>query len=280
VKLPIQCATDVSDGILAIIQESGEMGVSNSAAVIENGHALVVDTMLLPEMAHGITETLRFRGARAVLVLNTHHHIDHIGGNVHFSSCPIIAHPVAVEIIRQMSADTTVATRLIPRFAAEIPRRLQVPESLYNRLTASESLPGGGELLTFSPAHTAADVAVWMPEQRVLLAGDLCFNGVTPLAIHGRLQDWVAALEILIALAPVVVVPGHGPLATVATLETLHSYLQAMTAVARRIAAGEITMSDSLEMFDPGDVGNWLEPGRTMMNLRQAVREAQQEVVH
>lgn len=62
------------------------------------------------------------------------------------------------------------------------------------------------------PAHTAGDLAVWLPDVRVLFVGDLLFHQVTPLVFMGsvggarRALDWIAAFE------PDHVVPGHGPL--------------------------------------------------------------------
>ena len=67
-------------------------------------------------------------------------------------------------------------------------------------------------LLSVGPAHTAGDVLVHLPEDDVVFAGDVIFRGCTPLGWEGTFASWIAALERILALAPAVIVPGHGPL--------------------------------------------------------------------
>ena len=60
--------------------------------------------------------------------------------------------------------------------------------------------------------HTAADLIVWLPAERILATGDLV---VSPVPLVGGEQShvraWPAALDAVIALDPVAFVPGHGP---------------------------------------------------------------------
>ena len=50
------------------------------------------------------------------------------------------------------------------------------------------------------PAHTTNDVVAWIPERKVLFAGDLVFNGGTPFVLMGSVGGSLAALERLRAL--------------------------------------------------------------------------------
>lgn len=270
--LPDQRAIEVAEGITAVLQEPGTLGLSNACLVIEDGRAMVVDTMLLPEMAAGVAAVLARRGARADVVLHTHHHLDHVGGNAAFPGTRVVAHPAAVADIKQMLDNITVFDWLIPRFAgrfADLQVRLPEPTE-----PAALAPPLGGRPLPFGPAHSRTDVALWFPDQRVLVAGDLCVNGVTPLAIHGRQDGWIAALDELLALDPAVVVPGHGALAGPAELRVLRDYLRRVSALGRRAAADGAGPDEALAGFDPGPAGDWLEPERTRQNLIRAIGEA------
>ena len=112
--------------------------------------------------------------------------------------------------------------RLMPHFRGRFDDlELVIPEPAVDQL----SLPRGGELHIFTPAHTLADLAVWFPESRVLLAGDISFVGVTPLAVHGLLSGWIKAIDILLALNPEVVVPGHGAIGSCCDLRMQRDYL-------------------------------------------------------
>jgi cyclase len=60
--------------------------------------------------------------------------------------------------------------------------------------------------------HTDGDLAVFLPAERVVIAGDLV---AAPIPFVGASQsyvtEWTATLEQLLALHPQVIVPGHGP---------------------------------------------------------------------
>jgi cyclase len=68
------------------------------------------------------------------------------------------------------------------------------------------------EIRRLGRGHTEADLAVWLPQERVLASGDLV---VWPVPLVGSEQsqvaDWVRSLDALLALKPALIVPGHGP---------------------------------------------------------------------
>src|SRR5439155_2661169 len=96
---PPQRAVEVADGVVAIVHGRGETGVSNAGVVHDDGSALVIDTMMFPEMAEGIVAELPRLAALADVVLNTHHHVDHVGGNAVFEDARLVAHPQAADAI-------------------------------------------------------------------------------------------------------------------------------------------------------------------------------------
>jgi cyclase len=69
---------------------------------------------------------------------------------------------------------------------------------------------GGREFRFFRlPGHTAGDVAVFLPAEKILLAGDLLVYPV-PFCADSHPSDWIASLEALSRLDAKVIVPGHG----------------------------------------------------------------------
>ncbi|HKJ76976.1 MAG TPA: MBL fold metallo-hydrolase [Gammaproteobacteria bacterium] len=68
------------------------------------------------------------------------------------------------------------------------------------------------ELRHVGPAHTPGDSIVWLPEERVVFAGDVVFvERMLRVAPHSSSRAWLAAFEAMAALEPETVVPGHGP---------------------------------------------------------------------
>ena len=57
--------------------------------------------------------------------------------------------------------------------------------------------------------HSAGDVVVWIPEQRMLVTGDLVV-GPTPYATYYNIPGMEKAIQALIAMNPAIVIPGHG----------------------------------------------------------------------
>ena len=80
------------------------------------------------------------------------------------------------------------------------------------------------ELHHLGPAHTPGDIYVWLPQQQIVFTGDIVYVqrmlGVIPVSSS---KNWLAVFENMAALAPKIVVPGHGH---VTNLEeaTAHTY--------------------------------------------------------
>lgn len=270
---PGQRAVEVAPGIVAVLQEAGGMGVANATVVIHSRQAVVVDTMLLPRMAAGIHAVLAKQNVPARLVINTHHHMDHVGGNVAFPGVPVVAIPQTAEFIADMAADGAFLPKVMPGFASELGQiQLRAPAAVP---AAQMPVPAPDmKVLTFSDAHTPADLALWLSRDRILIAGDLCSSGIVPLALHGDAAGWVTALDRLIALRPEIVIPGHGTVCGLAELAAVRRYLAAITSLARRGHEAGAEVEDLLPELDPGPVGDWREPERTRMNLAAALRRA------
>lgn len=60
-------------------------------------------------------------------------------------------------------------------------------------------------------AHTPGDSYVWLPQRRILFAGDIVYvQRMLGVIDVSRSATWLEAFETLVALGPRVVVPGHG----------------------------------------------------------------------
>jgi len=75
------------------------------------------------------------------------------------------------------------------------------------------------ELHYYGRGNTEGDAVVFLPRERILVAGDLVVAPV-PLCFNSHPREWIAALNRLLALRPAVIVPGHGPVMTDVTYMT------------------------------------------------------------
>ena len=84
----------------------------------------------------------------------------------------------------------------------------------YPNVTFSDSLTilmGGREIqLLHAQAITTGDTYLYLPKEKVLVTGDILLSPY-PFAIGGTYPaEWLSALEKFAALAPNVIIPGHG----------------------------------------------------------------------
>ena len=81
------------------------------------------------------------------------------------------------------------------------------------------------ELLRLRNAHSEADTAVWLPQERVLFAASVAIpnslNNVRPFV---TIPDILAATRMLRSLNPEVVVPGHGSFGTTKIFDDSERY--------------------------------------------------------
>lgn len=90
------------------------------------------------------------------------------------------------------------------------------------------------EIIQLGRANTDGDAVVWLPRQRLLVAGDIVVSPI-PFAFNVYPAEWMAVIEQLKAYDFDVLVPGHGlPMRDRSYLDQL---LEAMTEVRTQVAA-------------------------------------------
>lgn len=234
-------AREVAPGAVAYLQPNGGLGEANVGLVVADGESLVVDTgwdhtqasRLLGQIAPWIA------GSPITTVVNTHSNGDHWWGNaVMPADATIISSQAGAAGMRTETPSGMAALRTGLSLACHLPLprrvrstirdgaheltpfdfaavRRRFPDTTFSG-TLDVALPGGRrvELIEVRPAHTAGDLMVVDHGSGTVFAGDLLFIGQTPIMWAGPAANWIDALERLVALAPVAIVPGHGSLAT------------------------------------------------------------------
>jgi len=102
------------------------------------------------------------------------------------------------------------------------------------------------ELAFHGRAHTDADISVFVPDAKVLFAGDLIENGAPPSFGDGYPIDWPNAVEQLLPLAIGAVVPGHGPIGDLAFVQAQLGAFRGLADLAREINDGSLNIETAL----------------------------------
>jgi cyclase len=141
----------------------------------------------------------------------------------------------------------------------------------------------------FGRGNTRGDLSVWLPDDRVLVTGDLLVNPA-PYAFGAYLGDWAKTLGGLRALNAAVIIPGHGAIQRDWAyfdlfVELLNSTLsQARAAVTRGLdleaTRKAVDLSQLRERFTRGDaaIGRSFDAFYTSPAVERAWLEARGEL--
>ena len=128
-------------------------------------------------------------------------------------------------------------------------------------------------LIEVGPSHTPGDLIAWVPDARVAIAADILFIGVTPIMWAGPVENWIAALERLLALGAERFVPGHGPVCGPEEVRRLLDYWRWLDAAARqRLDAGMSAPETARDIVLGGELAehafaDWLAPERALISV-------------
>jgi glyoxylase-like metal-dependent hydrolase (beta-lactamase superfamily II) len=209
-------------------------------------HAFVVDTLMSPQDMEPVLDLLRERaGDRRTVVVNTHHHWDHVYGNAAFPDVDIVAQRSCP---RLMQAQNTVSNESVPMPPAE---GVPLPTITFgDRLTYSD----GPETvhLIHTPGHSEDSLVVFLASARMLFGGDTVEWPLPNLAQRDGMDAWVNTLRQLKQLPADLIVPSHGPAMGKSLLDANERYIAALrTAVseAKLQGAGRNDLDLPLEQF-------------------------------
>jgi glyoxylase-like metal-dependent hydrolase (beta-lactamase superfamily II) len=191
-------------------------------------YLIAVDSGTTPAVSAAIMEMVKDDLAgRRLLVVNTHADYDHAWGNVTFADdgpypAPIIAMRLARErLLGQESRDRLERMRQQDETLNDV--HLVAPTLTFD----GDFQIDGGDLtvqLLATPGHTPDHVSIWIPELRLVLAGDAAefpFPWIDTPADMPLLRE---SLRRLVALEPFMVLPCHGETTTPDLLTNNHAY--------------------------------------------------------
>ena len=281
---------EVADGVWAYLQPDGGWGWSNAGLVTGGGASLLVDTLFDLRLTAEMLEVMRRTtpaAERIATVVNTHANGDHCYGNALVAGSDIISSARCAEEMAQLPPSTMAAMlRAAPSLgpAGEFLARIFAPFSFEGVPLTLPTRTFEGRLDLFvgdrpvslvevGPAHTAGDVVVHLPDEGIVFTGDILFHGGHPIVWTGPVANWITACERIMELAPTVVVPGHGPLATPAAVAELKGYFEFLTDEARIRFDGGMSPMEAARDIDLGPYSGWGEPERLVANVHALYRD-------
>jgi glyoxylase-like metal-dependent hydrolase (beta-lactamase superfamily II) len=279
---------EIGDGLFAYLQPQGQWGYSNAGLVLGDESSLLVDTLFDLRLTREMLAAMaRVRGQRPIkTVVNTHSNGDHCWGNQLVREAEIIASRRCAEELasippvglRALLKDDSLGEagaylrRIFGAFDFDGIELTPPTRTFDGELTLRV---GGREvqLIEVGPAHTAGDVLVFLPNERVIFTGDIVFAGGTPVVWAGPIGNWIRACERIVALGPTTVVPGHGPIGDLAAVRGMRDYLTYIDAEAAKRHAAGMSLQDAVRDIALGAFSSWLDKERLAVNVQAKYRE-------
>jgi glyoxylase-like metal-dependent hydrolase (beta-lactamase superfamily II) len=231
-----------------------------SSVVLTGSRAFVIDTLTGPQDMEPVRELLRGTTTRRPpVVVNTHHHWDHVYGNAAFEGMDIVAHATCPRLLREQER----LSREQEGFAAPPPpprEGLPAPGITFDQgmafLEDDEMVH-----LRHAPGHSPDSIVVWLERDRLMFAGDALEWPLPSLDSPGGLDTWLRTLASLKDLPIDAVVPSHGPVMGKTLIDANAAYIEGLRdAVAfikrsggdprgldlpvRRFVAADVTVDD------------------------------------
>lgn len=231
---------------------------SQSCVIVGDQDVLLYDVGTTPAGARALmADVKRITDKPIRTVVNSHFHYDHSFGNGAFApDVQIIGHRFTRTAIQ--SFDTLHREPFLSWIGRAEGTNLERSKEIVPippTVTFDTSLvinKGGREirLLFLGRGHTAGDVVLYLPKERIVCSGDLAEGGL-PYLGDGYFDEWVSTLEALKQLDWAVCLPGHGrPFSDKGHVTALQSYLTDAVEQISRIRMQGVPAEEALKRLD------------------------------
>ena len=276
----------VNDGIYHAVGTGSLAVVGNSSFIVNDHDVIVVDDHVSAAAAWILLEEIKEVTNKPVTtVINTHFHFDHAHGNQIFEpDVQIIGH----EFTRRMLLNNSIGMPLYRNYLTAMPgqiedlrkrigseadsaanaklqTQLQVAE---NNLASQKELRPTPPNLTLTTqmtlyrgkreiqirflgrGHTAGDVVVFLPNEKVVMTGDFLTSGLSNMS-DSYPEEWVASLDELKKLDFDTVLPGHGDAFTdKSKIDYFQAYLRDVWSEVNRLKKQGVSAEEAAKRAD------------------------------
>ncbi len=222
--------TRLSDRVIVLSHASLSELTINVIAVSTTNGIVVIDTSWLPVFANKCRELIirEFENDNFAYIINTHYHFDHSGGNQAFPGATVIGQenawedylrfedraPALIENIKKQAMDYTNQLKSLRAGTPEYEKLFQIVkanELFFKDFNGEIPFPSHGvtfaerltldlgdmhfKLYFYGKAHTDDNIFIYIPEEGLLLTGDVFYNGWFQIArnpYNKVIQRWLS----------------------------------------------------------------------------------------
>ena len=245
------------------------IGGDSNAGAIETPHGLmVIDAQQSRMLGEKFRDALKKSVAIPVrAVVNTHHHLDHVAGNVAFGDVPIVGHAKTLQALERelgpLTAEGAVASdtlskirmffggnfeELVPeqerswfieRVGGATPMAIRPPSETFADALEFRLPADTLRMEYWGPAHCGRDIVIYLEKAGAIFLGDLFFHGRFPWFGDCDLDGWIAVLDRVLTMDVKAVIPGHGEPSSLKEVAQFRDLLSSVRAAVERALKSE-----------------------------------------
>jgi cyclase len=251
----------------------------NSTVIVGDTGVVLIEPGGTDEVGRHIAAAVRRITPKPVThVINTHPHGDHYLGNVAFGGAKFISSERGRDMVLKTGDDW------VRKMERDVRRRFPgtrpvVADITYKEGTKTAVVLNGVAFIFWVPqgSHTVGDMLVHLPDDKVLVAGDILVNGVVPTMRDANIKNWINTLDELQKVEVNAFVPGHGPLMNKSDVKSLH---HSMSTFYSRVKEGFLNGLTEFEIRRSLDLSDWERFERSYAigsNINRAYRENEED---
>lgn len=237
--------TKIADGVYAYADVKNMSAANsfgaNAGVIIGKGGIVVVDTLVSAKEADRLIRDIRALSALPVrYAVNTHWHLDHAFGNCRFAAmgAAIVAHASEQDKLALYGPATLKNPQTygmtVQDFAGTT---IAAPNLTFTDRMAIDLDGQRIELIHVAPSHSDGSLLVYLPDKKILFAGDVLFTGYHAFAGDGDIDGWLKTLDYILDMDVALIIPGHGPVSSKNDVIAMKEYLTILDAKAKELCA-------------------------------------------
>jgi len=262
---------ELAPNVYAYIQAGGpgrdNVSVSNAGLFVGDSGTMVVDALAAPMHTRAFVAAIRKTTDKPFRhLINTHHHSDHVNGNQYITGAEIVGHPYCREEVVKMVPGPAKWPKRDGWSDGTDDRVILPPVTTFDGKMTYYYGKNVVDVLPMAPAHTWGDLVVYLPQHKILFAGDVAFFYVAPFCQNAHPSKWIEWCQAIEKMDVDVIVPGHGPIGGKQELAEMRGYLELLKVEARKRYDERLTPGKAAADIRMGKYENWIGPERIIMD--------------
>jgi glyoxylase-like metal-dependent hydrolase (beta-lactamase superfamily II) len=245
---------ELADGVFAYTAE----GDPNVGCIVGTDAILAIEARATPFMARKWIDVIRAEVSDRPFgdLILTHYHAVRTLGASAFGARRIVAHANTRALIDERGAEDWASEQgRMPRLfaGAETIPGLTRPSDTFDDAMTLDLGNRRVELRYLGRGHTSGDIVVWLPDERILFAGDLVEAQAAPYMGDSYPGDWsTSTLDSVAALGATQLVGGRGPVvrdeAVTTAIEDTRAFVRTTLDGTREVQDRHGSLKDAFEL--------------------------------